>query len=81
MKWLVIIIILLVIAGALALRTLRSGPDDEGSRRPHRIDDSPTQHPAPATPEQPGSDFARKPGITGDGVAGPTDPPTDEGRA
>ena len=38
MKWLVIIIILLVIAGALALRTLRSGPDDEGSRRQHRID-------------------------------------------
>jgi len=40
MKWIVILVVLLVIVGALYLRSVRLRPESRGSARHHRLEDS-----------------------------------------
>ena len=85
MKWFVILLILLILAGAVWLRTVRQAAGV--THRPHRLDDDLTNPPSPdlhsgaeppSEPPRTGSGFGWKPGITDEADA--TDPPPADGR-
>lgn len=90
MKWIILIAVLVVLAGVLYLRSVRTGDRVSDSRGPHRLDDSvsmsdisavraePSPHthtPPPTTAaEPPGSDFAHEPEISDPSTNGPSGP-------
>lgn len=90
MKWIIVILVLLVLGGALYLRTVRTSGITRSTSRPHRLDDSlsgpsveglraepsPHAHTPPPTmaEEPPGSDFAHEPEIDDPGTNGPASP-------